>query len=161
MARKDLRVLGELPWDQFPTRPARRPAGGPWPGTPPAPRGPYVAAFLVKLSEQKLSMGALRTYLVEHPALVWVLGFPLVADPTAAWGFDVARSLPSRKPFSRVRRELDNQACQFLLDAPIPLVRAALPDHLREQFGQVVCGDTQAILAWVREKNPKVSLIGR
>jgi len=42
-----------------------------------------VAACLVKPYEHKPSMGALCPSLVEHPALVWLLGFPRVADPAS------------------------------------------------------------------------------
>lgn len=90
IARKYLELLGPLDWDHFPERPTRHP----WPGPAPAPRAPYVAAFLVKLNEGLCSLGHLRRYLVEHPVLVWSLGFPLVPDPTAPHGFDVERSLP-------------------------------------------------------------------
>jgi hypothetical protein len=40
-------------------------------------------------------MGALRTFLIEHPALIWRLGFRLVSDPTAPYSFHVAASVPS------------------------------------------------------------------
>ncbi len=100
-------------------------------------------------------MGKLRTYLLEHPALVWCLGFPLVPDPTAPHGFDVARSVPSRRQLGRVLRELDNAAAQFLLDSSVPLIKAELPTELQAAFGNVITLDTKHILAWVKENNPK------
>lgn len=151
VAQKYRALLGPLDWAHFPERPTNRP----WPGAPPAPRASFVAAYLVKLYEQKRTMGALRTFLIEHPALVWLLGFRLVADPVAPHGFDVARSVPSRRQFSRVLRTLSNDACQFLLDSTVHRIRAALPPDVAASFGTVVAGDTKHILAWVKENNPK------
>src|SRR3954447_21447280 len=65
-------LLGDLPWHLFPERPNTRP----WPGPCPQPRAPFVAAYLVKLHEDKRYMAELRDYLTEHPALVSLLGFP-------------------------------------------------------------------------------------
>ncbi len=149
VARKYLALLGPLDWAHFPERPTHRP----WPGPTPAPRAPYVAAFLVKLNEGLRSLGHLRRYLVEHPALVWCLGFPLTPDPTAPHGFDVERALPSRRQLGRVLRELDNAAAQFLLDSTVQLLHQALPAELN--FGAVIALDTKHILAWVQENNPK------
>src|SRR5262249_10867143 len=72
-------LLGLLPWAEFPERPTNRP----WPGSSPAPRAPFVAAYLIKLHEGKRWMSDLRTYLIEHPALVYWLGFKRVADERA------------------------------------------------------------------------------
>jgi hypothetical protein len=151
VARRYLDLLGPLDWDRFPQRPANRP----WPGKEPAPRAPYVAAYLVKLNEGLRSMGKLRQFLIEHPALVWLLGFPLVPDPAAKHGFDVARSVPLRRQFGRVLRDLDNAAAQFLLDGTVKLIWQALPADLRASFGDVISLDTKHILAWVKENNPK------
>jgi hypothetical protein len=114
---------------------------------------------LVKLDEGLRSMGHLRRYLCEHPALVWILGFPLLPDPTAPHGFAVAHSLPSRRQFGRVLRELDNAAAQFLLDGTVHLLRQALPADVN--FGDVVALDTKHILAWVTENNPKAYVRAR
>ncbi|MFN8481261.1 MAG: transposase [Kouleothrix sp.] len=151
VAQKYRVLLGCLDWAHFPERPTDRP----WPGSDPAPRASFVAAYLVKLHEQKRSMGALRTFLVEHPALVWLLGFKLVADPTAPHGFNGAKSVPQRRQLNRVLRDLPNDACQFLLDSSVQLIRDALPPELAASFGDVVAGDTKHLLAWVKENNPK------
>lgn len=151
VAQKYRALLGSLDWGHFPERSTDRP----WPGSAPVPRAVFVAAYLVKLHEQKRTMGSLRTFLVEHPALVWLLGFPLVGDPTAPYGFAVEASLPSRRHLNRVLRELSNDACQFLLDSSVQLIRDTLPADLVAQFGDVVAGDTKHILAWVKENNPK------
>ncbi len=149
MACKVLDLLGLLDLEHFPERSANHP----WPGPAPSPRAPYVAAYLVKLDEGLRSMGHLRRYLVEHPALVWTLGFPLVVDATTPHGFDVERSLPSRRQLGRVLRELPNPAAQFLLGGTVHLIRQELPPDV--DFGDVVSLDTKHILAWVKENNPK------
>jgi hypothetical protein len=149
VARRYLELLGPLDWEHFPERPANRA----WPGKQPAPRAPYVAAYLVKLNEGLRSMGKLRQFLIEHPALVWLLGFPLVPDPAAKHGFDVARSVPTRRQCGRVLRDLDNAAAQFLLDGTVRLIARELPPNVN--FGDVISLDTKHILAWVKENNPK------
>ena len=141
VTRKYLDLLGPLDWAHFPERPANHP----WPGPTPAPRAPYVAAYLIKLNEGLRSLGKLRTYLLEHPALVWCLGFPLVPAPTMPHGFDVERSLPSRRQFGHVLHELDNAAAQFLLDSTVHLLRRELPAAVN--FGDVIALDTKHILA--------------
>ncbi len=151
VAQKYRALPGDLDWAHFPERPTDRP----YPGPTPAPRAPFVAAFLVKLHEQKTTMRALRTYLHEHPALVWLLGFPLEVDPDAAYGFDVDASLPSRRQLSRVLRDLSNPALQFLLSSSVERIRAQLPPELAATFGDVIAIDTKHILAWVKENNPK------
>jgi hypothetical protein len=59
VAQKYRTLLGSLDWAHFPERPTDRP----WPGSDPAPRASFVAAYLVKLQEEKRTMGALRTFL--------------------------------------------------------------------------------------------------
>ena len=149
-AMKYLALLGDLDWEHFPERPTNRP----WPGPTPAPRAPFAAAYLVKLEEHFLTFKKLRSHLVKHPALVWVLGFPLVPDPTSQpWGFDPERSVPSRKQLGRILRELDNAALQFLLTASVRCIADALPPDL--PFGDIISLDTKHIIAWVKENNPK------
>jgi hypothetical protein len=149
VARKYLDLLGALDWDHFPERPTNHP----WPGPTPMPRAPYVAAYLVKLNEGLRSMGHLRRYLLEHPALVWTLGFPLRPDPATRHDFDLERALPSRRQLGRVLRDLDHAAALFLLDATVQLIGRALPPGTH--FADVIAGDTKHILAWVKENNPK------
>lgn len=152
VAMKYLRLLGPLDWANFPERPDDRP----WPGPKPQPRAPFVAAYLVKLHESQEYMSGLRDYLVEHPALVWLLGFKLKEDPNAPHGFDVEASVPSRKQLGRVLRHLDNAALQFLLSSTVQLIRQALPPEV--MFGQEISMDTKHIVAWVQENNPKAWL---
>jgi hypothetical protein len=149
VAGKYLELLGPLDWANFPERPTNRA----WPGPTPAPRAPFVAAFLVKLHEGKSYMSDLRDYLVEHPALVWILGFPLTPSEQFSWGFDVQASLPTARHFGRVLRTLPNDALQFLLDSIVCLLHQELPAEVR--FGEAISLDTKHILAWVKENNPK------
>jgi hypothetical protein len=144
-------LLGNLPWADFPERATDRP----WPGPAPDPRAPFVAAFLVKLHEGKRYMSDLRAFLIEHPALVYWLGFERVADPTAPHGFLVASTVPKRRHLSSVLRTLPNPSLQFLLSATLLLLRATLPTEQQALFGDIIAGDTQALLAWVKENNPK------
>ena len=153
VARKYLDLLGPLDWTNFPERDPHRP----WPGPTPAPRAPFVAAFLVKLHEGKVYMSNLRDYLVEHPALVWVLGFPLKPAAQFSWGFDVEASLPTARHFGRVLRTLPNDALQFLLDSTVYWLRQELPAEVG--FGQAISLDTKHILAWVKENNPKAYVL--
>ncbi len=152
VAGKYLDLLGPLDWVHFPERDPYRA----WPGPIPAPHAPFVAAFLVKLHEGKRYMSDLRDYLVEHPALVWILGFPLEPSEQFAWGFDVEASLPTARHLGRVLRTLPNDALQFLLDGTVHLLRQELPPEVN--FGQAISLDVKHILAWVKENNPKAYL---
>lgn len=144
-------LLGSLPWADFPERSSRRPK----PGPKPLPRAPFVAAYLIKLHEHKTFMTDLRTFLFEHPALVYWLGFERVPDPDALHGFDVAATVPKRRLLSSVLRSLPNDAAQFLLSATVELLRATLTPEQQATFGDTIALDTQALLAWVAENNPK------
>lgn len=150
VALRYLRLLGVIDWDNFPQVRAKRPKPGPVPTSP----VPYIAAFLVKLDQGCVSMGQLRQYLVDHPALTWLLGFPLKASSAYPCGFDVEASLPSAPRFSRILRDLPNDRLQFLLDETVRLLIASLPAKLA--FGERISLDTKHILAWVRENNPKI-----
>lgn len=149
VAQKYLTLLGPLDWEHFP----ERPNGRAWPGSPPLPRAPFVAAYLIKLDQQKRYMSDLRDYLVQHPALVWVLGFPLVPANDPLWGFDVEASLPGKRHFLSVLRTLDNASLQFLLSCTVKILQQELP--AKSNFGQTIALDTKHILAWVQENNPK------
>jgi hypothetical protein len=151
LVQKYRALLGSLPWADFPERVTDRP----WPGPKPQPRAPFVAAYLIKLHEGKRFMSDLRTFLTEHPALVYWLGFPHIADPTASYGFNCAASVPKRRHFSSVLRSLPNSALQFLLTATVQSLQATLPPEQQATFGDVIAGDNQALLAWVAENNPK------
>lgn len=157
LVQKYAALLGPLPWTTFPERPTDRA----WPGPRPHARAPFVAAFLIKLHEDIRFMADLRTFLIEHPALVVWLGFPRRPDPTSFHGFAVAASVPDRRQFSRVLRTLAPSMLDWVLSATIALHKDALAPDQQATFGDVVAGDTQAILAWVRENNPKECMTNR
>jgi hypothetical protein len=149
-----LRLLGDLPWGDLPARSAQRA----WPGPRPAPRAPFVAAYLVKIDRRLTYMSDLRRFLIEHPALVWVLGFELVPDPAAGHGFDVERSVPGRKQLGRVLRELPQGALDHLLSGVVGKLQAAVPN---QKLGETIALDTKHVLAWVQENNPKAYVTER
>jgi len=101
-------------------------------------------------------MSQLRTFLVEHPALVWVLGFKLTPSDKVSYGFDVDASVPHRKQLGRVLRDLHNPALQFLLDCTVDLLRQELPTTIL--LGDEISLDTKHIIAWVKQNNPKAYL---
>ncbi len=150
-----LTLLGALAWEEFPERSTERH----WPGPQPLPRAAFVAAFLIKLDNDLPSMSKLRRHLVHQPALVWLLGFPLVPSDAYSWGFDANASVPTHRHFSRVLRTLEPAQLTFLLRGTVQLLDLELPDYLA--FGQEISLDTKHILAWVRENNPKAYVANR
>jgi hypothetical protein len=153
VAMRYLRFLGPLDWERFPSRTLKR-----QPLIEPLPYAPFVAACLVKVDQQISYMSQLRTYLVDYPALTWVLGFPLVASSAYTWGFDVDACLPTHRHFTRMLRNMPNETLQFLLDSTVTLLQNTLPQDIN--FGQAISLDTKHILAWVKENNPKAFLTG-
>lgn len=150
-----LELLRPLDWAHFPERASFRL----WPGPRPIPRASFVAAYLIKLDKEIKTMPKLLEYLGEQPALVWLLGFPLVASDGYPWGFDVAKSLPTPRHFSRVLRTLDREQVTFLLRCTVRLLDAELPPELL--FGDEISLDTKHIIAWVVENNPKARIADR
>jgi len=149
VAMRYLRLLAPLDWDHFPERDLQTD----W-GQPPVPFASFLAACLVKLDQRLVYMSHLHRYLIEHPPLVWLLGFPLVPSPHTPWGFEVSLSLPTPRHFTRMLRSLPNALSQYLLDETVRLLQAELSSEV-EGFGQTIALDTKHILAWVRENNPK------
>ena len=150
VALKYLRLLGPLDWRRFPDRPDQRFS----PDCPPLSHATVAAAYLVKIDQHLPYAADLREYLAEHPALVWVLGFPLVPSSLFSWGFDVCASLPTQRHFNRLLRAMPNGSLQFLLDDTVRLLREALVDQAPD-FGDCIALDTKHIIAWVQENNPK------
>jgi hypothetical protein len=134
-------LLGGLDWAHFPERGLGEKRRGPHPKAD----APVVAAFLVKLDKGFESMKDLHDYLVEQPALVWVLGFALVPSDHYCYGFDVRQSLPTHRHLSRLLRKLPNAQMQFLLKGTLHLLKAELPAELR--FGEEISLDTKQIIA--------------
>jgi hypothetical protein len=135
-----------LDWECLP-----RPAHKQHFGQQPVPLSAYIATYLVKLILEIGTMGKLRRFLVAHPALVWALGYPLVADLNVAHGFLADASLPSRRQLNRVLSEMDNAHLQALLDAQVTRFQSWFP----QSFGQTISLDTKHILAWTKENNPR------
>lgn len=52
-------------------------------------------------------------------------------------------------------RTLPNPSLQFLLTASVELLQATLTEEQQASFGDTIAGDTQALLAWVKQNNPK------
>jgi hypothetical protein len=150
-----LHLLGPLAWDELPER-DRHPN---W-VTQPVSYAAFAAACLIKLDQQLVSMGALRQYLVDHPALVWLLGFPLAPSAHFSWGFDAEASLPTQRHFTRMLRTLPNSVLQFLLDSSVALLQAELAE-VGLGLGQCISLDTKHILAWVQANNPKAYIKGQ
>lgn len=153
VAMRYLHFLGPLDWVRIPARVLKQ-----QPLFEPLPYAPFLAACLVKVDQHITYMSQLRQYLVEHPALTWLLGFPLVSSSAYRWGFDVEASLPTHRHFTRMLRTLPNALLQLLLDSTVSLLRATLPDNV--DFGHAVSLDTKHILAWVQENNAKAFLNG-
>jgi hypothetical protein len=149
VAMRYLHLLGPIDWSRFPERDLETD----W-GTPTVPYASFAAACLVKLDQQLVYMSHLRQYLVDHPALVWILGFPLVPSSDYAWGFDVDASLPTARHFTRMLRTTPNPVSQYLLDETVRLIQAELGTEV-DDFGHAISLDTKHIIAWVRENNPK------
>ena len=152
VVQQERALLGARPWAAVPARPPARP----WPGPAPAPRAAFVAAYLLKLHAGKRALADRRAFRSTHPALVWWLGFRRVPDPSAPHGFDVAATVPRRRHFGSVLRSLPNGALPFLLDATVGMLRATRPSDQQARFGATSAGATQALLAWVKQNNPKI-----
>ena len=141
--RSKLRLLA---WEKM-----AEPISRQWFGQESVPLVSYVGAFLVKLDQKLSSTSHLRRFLVQHPALVWALGFPLYGQTPTRHGFDPELSLPTRQQFSHVLRTLDNACLQLLLTEQVQQLQSLLP----ASFGQTISLDTSHILAWVKENNPR------
>lgn len=146
------RLLTSLAWCDFPERDLTRNYGAQT-----VPFAPFIAACLVKLDQQKKHMSQLREYLVEHPALAWLLGFPLHPFRGSPAASQVDASLPTVRHFTRMLRQVPNASLQFLLDEAVRLLQAELAPVFNT-FGQSISLDTKHILAWVQENNPKAYL---
>jgi hypothetical protein len=149
LALRYLELLGPLAWDQFPERELL-----PEWGRPIIPYAAFAAACLVKLDQQLPHMSQLRQFLLEHPALLYGLRFPLVAIRGSPWGFDAEACLPTHRHFTRMLRHCPNAVLQFLLDDTVRLIQTELAGEV-DDLGQCVSLDTKHILAWVQENNPK------
>jgi hypothetical protein len=157
VAMRYLHLLSPLDWERLPERDLQTD----W-GAPAVPFASFAATCLVKLDQQLVYMSHLRQYLADHPALVWILGFPLVPSPRYRWGFDVEDSLPTARHLTRMLRSTPNAVSQYLLDETVRLIQTELSTEVDDPsinsgygFGQAISLDTKHIIAWVKENNPK------
>jgi hypothetical protein len=151
-----LDLLGPLPWHDFPERNLQRN----W-GQPTVPYAAFAAACLLQLNEHLFHMSDLRTYLVEHPAFIWLFGFPLVSGRATPCGFDPNASLPSQRHFTRLLRTIPNATLQFLFAGSVAAVLQALAAAHCTAVAQAISLDTKHIIAWVKENNPKAYVTER
>lgn len=154
-AMRVLDLLGPIPWQTFPDRNLKRN----W-GQTTIPYSAFSAACLLKLNENLVSMDDLRQYLIEHPAFIWLFGFPLVPSRKYACGFDPSASLPTQRHFTQMLRDIPNVSLQFLLEQSIQLLLYEF-HSLGIQVGNCISLDTKHILAWVKENNSKTFVVDR
>jgi hypothetical protein len=121
------------------------------PGRPGHPESAYLKAFLIPQNEGFLYTSQLRRFLLKHPLLVIELGFHLVLDPSAAYGFAVDKTLPCRYWLTKKLQRLDQELLQALLRATVVALQQEIPG-----LGEVVAFDVKHIYAWVKENNPRV-----
>lgn len=154
-AQRLLQLLGPLHWEQFPERDMDHP----W-RFPAIPFATFAAAELIRLNENLSSMSHLHQFLFEHPALIWLLGFPLYPAPNHPLGFNALESLPTARHLTQMLRHSPNAALQFLLANSVQLIVAEL---IRRGAPPIECVsvDTKHILAWVKENNRKTYVADR
>ncbi len=125
-------------------------------GRPAHPESAYLKAFLVRIREGLSYTSQLRRFLLKHPLLVIELGFHLVLDKSAPFGFDCQKTLPSEVRLRQKLRTLDQTLLQHLLAATVAALHEAIPG-----LGETVAFDVKHIFAWVCENNPNVYVKGR
>lgn len=155
-AMRHLDLLGPLPWHRFPERDLERN----W-GQTTIPYAALAAACLLQLNEKLVHMSDLRDYLVEHPAFIYLFGFPLVPDRCRPRGFDPEASLPTQRHFTRMLRAMPNSVPKFLFAASVVAILEALAEAKCGDVAQTISLDTKHIIAWVRENNPKAYVSDR
>jgi hypothetical protein len=125
-------------------------------GRPAHPESAYLKAFLLRQCEGFLYTSQLHRFLLNHPLLIIELGFHLVLDPHAPFGFAIHDSLPCRFWFTQKLRLFDHALLQGLLQATVAALKEEVPG-----LGEVVAFDVKHIFAWVRENNSNVYVKGR
>ena len=155
VANRYLDLLGVLDWTHLPERNLERN----W-GQTTIPYAAFIAAYLVKLNEGQNSLGDVRVFLSENPALTWSLGFPLAVSKPGEAADGISCTLPTTRHLTHMLRVLPNAVLQFLLEDSVRLIRAELAT-LGAQTGECISLDTKHILAWVKENNPKAYVENR
>ncbi len=119
-------------------------------GRPAHPESAYLKAFLIRIREGMLYTTQLRRFLLRHPLLVIELGFRLVLDSTAPYGFDVEATLPCDFWLREKLRHCDPALLQALLQTTVRALQDELPG-----LGETVAFDVKHIYAWVKENNDR------
>jgi len=119
-------------------------------GRPAHPESAYLKAFLIRLREGMLYTTQLRRFLLRHPLLVIELGFRLVLDPSAPYGFDVEATLPGEFWLRQKLRHLDRALLTELLAATVHALQDEIPG-----LGETVAIDVKHIYAWVQQNNER------
>lgn len=155
IAQRYLELLGPLAWERLPERNLVRN----W-GQPTIPYSAFIPACLLKLNEGQNSMSQLRLFLVEHPEIVWLFGFPLAVSNPGGLGLDASACLPTARHLTHMLRSLPNRVLQVLLADSVQLILEELRS-LGVLTGDCISLDTKHILAFVKENNPKAYLNDR
>jgi hypothetical protein len=148
------RLLSPIDWAALPERNLSRNYG-----QPAVPYASFVAACLVKIDQRLVYLSDLRRFLVQHPALCWLIGFPLstgIGGPSSAQADAI---LPTQRHLTRMLHQVSNAYLQALLDQTVSLLRVELRGVCPE-FGQTISLDTKHVIAWVKENNPKAYVNG-
>jgi hypothetical protein len=148
-----LDLLGPLPWDAFPEPFKPRT----WLHADCLPKSAFIASCFIRLDQRMTYTSQLVSYLVQHPALLWLLGFPLAQDADHCLGFDPQASVPTQRHLNRLLRQVPNDLLQWFLGQSVGLIRAKLRT-IAPDFGQIISLDTKHIIAWVKENNPKACI---
>ena len=119
-------------------------------GRPAHPTSAYLKAFLVRIREGLSYTTQLRRFLLAHPLLVLELGFTLVPDPTALYGFDPEATVPCDFWLRHQLRTLDTDVLHALLQGTVTALRTHIPG-----LGETVAFDVKHIYAWVKENNAR------
>src|SRR5258708_17572685 len=93
------------------------------PGRPAHPEKAYIKALLIQVCEGHQYLTDLRTFLLRHPLLVLELGFRPHLDLSHPYGFDVERTVPTRRWFAEKLRQLDPWVLRDLLQATVPALK--------------------------------------
>ncbi len=145
-------LLKDLDWSQI----AEIDDGQARRGRLPHPERAYVGAFVVMVEEKLTTVSALRRYLGEHPALVWLLEWQVVPDEQSVYGFDVQRSVPVDGHLRAKLRTLGMGAVNALLAGTLQVAQT-----LMGELSQSAVLDVKHIYAPVKENNPRQYVAAR
>jgi hypothetical protein len=154
LAMRYYHLLSPIDWAALPERNLRRNYG-----QPAISYAAFAAACLVKIDQRLVHLSDLRRFLVEHPALCWLIGFPIRAGIGGPSSEQADACLPTQRHLTRMLHQIPNAYLQALLDQTVALLRSELLDVCPE-FGSEISLDTKHVIAWVKENNPKAYVNG-